>query len=97
MNTSATSLADAVPELAKTFTGQLIKPTDPAYDDARRIHNGLVDKRPALIARCRGVADIVAAVNCARRLHLEAVWPPPAVQFPRRGSAGSRSAEGSAG
>src|SRR6266487_257501 len=71
MNTSASSLADAVPEFAKTFTGQLISPTDPTYEDVRRIHNGLVDKRPALIARCRGVADIVDAVSCARSLSLE--------------------------
>ena len=71
MNTSVSSLADAVSELAKTFTGQLIRPTDPPYDDVRRVHNGLVDKRPALIARCRGVADIVGAVNCARSLNLE--------------------------
>src|SRR5262245_52512104 len=71
MNSSATSLADAVPELAKTFTGQLIRPADPTYEELRRLHNGLVDKRPALIARCRGVADIVDAVNCARSLNLE--------------------------
>ena len=71
MNTSASSLADAVPEFAKTFTGQLISPTDPTYEDVRRIHNGLVDKRPALIARCRGVADIVDAVSRARSLSLE--------------------------
>jgi len=71
MNTSASSLADAVPEFAKTFTGQLIRPTDPTYEDVRRIHNGLVDKRPALIARCRGVADIVDAVSRARSLSLE--------------------------
>ena len=71
MNTSASSLVDAVPEFAKTFTGQLIRPTDPTYEDVRRIHNGLVDKRPALIARCRGVADIVDAVSRARSLSLE--------------------------
>lgn len=69
--TSASSLAHAVTELAKTFTGQLIQPTDPGYEDARKVHNGLVDKRPALITRCRGVADIVEAVNLARTLNLE--------------------------
>ena len=71
MNTSASSLADTVPELAKTFVGQLIRTTDPTYEDVRRVHNGLVDRRPALIARCRGVADIVDAVSCARSLRLE--------------------------
>jgi FAD/FMN-containing dehydrogenase len=41
------------------------------YEEARKVHNGLVDKRPALIARCRGVADVVDAVNLARKLGLE--------------------------
>src|SRR5262245_5659816 len=46
-------------------------PGDQGYDEVRRVHNGLVDKRPALIARCRSAADIVEAVNLARRLRLE--------------------------
>ena len=41
------------------------------YDEIRRVHNGRVDKRPALIARCRRIADIVEAVNLARTLRLE--------------------------
>ena len=57
--------------LSTTFTGRLLKPTDAAYDDARRVHNGLIDKRPALIAQCRGTADIVDAVRLARALSLE--------------------------
>jgi FAD/FMN-containing dehydrogenase len=65
------SLADTVVELASTFSGQLLRPTDAGYDEARRVHNGLVDKRPVLIARCRGVADVVAAVDLARKLRLE--------------------------
>ena len=69
--TSASSLTDAVTELARTFTGQLLQPTDPGYEDARKVHNGLVDKRPALITRCRGVADIVDALNLAHTLNLE--------------------------
>ena len=68
---SASSLANAVTEHTKTFTGQLLQPTDAGYEEARKVHNGLVDKRPALIARCRGVADIVEAVHLARTLHLE--------------------------
>ena len=68
---SASSFADAVTELAKTFGGQLLQPTDPGYEDARRVHNGLVDKRPALIARCRGLADIADAVHVARTLNLD--------------------------
>src|ERR1044071_5581155 len=58
-------------QLTATFTGQLLAPGDAGYDEARRVHNGLIDKRPALIARCRGVADVVDAVKLARRLGLE--------------------------
>ena len=58
-------------DLARRFSGQLLRPGDDEYDEARRVHNGLVDKRPALIARCRGTADIVDAVNLAHALHLD--------------------------
>jgi FAD/FMN-containing dehydrogenase len=68
---SVSSLSDMVTQLAKTFTGQLLQPTDSGYEDARRVHNGLIDKRPALIARCRGVADIADAVKIARERKLE--------------------------
>ena len=62
----------AIPEeLAATFTGKLLQPSDPGYDDARRVHNGLVDKRPAIIARCFGTADVADAVKLARTLNLE--------------------------
>ena len=50
------SIADTVAELAKSFTGQLLLPVDPDYDQARRVHNGLIDRRPALVARCRGAS-----------------------------------------
>jgi FAD/FMN-containing dehydrogenase len=71
MTALSTSVAKAVTQLGKTFAGQFLQPTDPGYEEARRVHNGLVDKRPALIARCRGVADIVEAVHLARTLNLE--------------------------
>jgi hypothetical protein len=45
--------------LATAFTGEILGPTDSGYEIARKVHNGLIDKRLALIARCRGVADIV--------------------------------------
>jgi FAD/FMN-containing dehydrogenase len=48
------------------FTGELVRPGDAGYDEARSIHNGLIDKRPALIARCRSAADIAAALSFAR-------------------------------
>lgn len=46
--------------------GELLQPGDPGYDDARRVWNGMVDRRPSLIARCRGTADVVAALDLAR-------------------------------
>ena len=49
----------------------ILQPADAGYDDARRVHNGLIDKRPALIARCRGIADVADAVKLARTLNLE--------------------------
>ena len=69
--TSVPSVADAVTELAGRFSGQLLQPADAGYEDARKVHNGLVNKRPLLIARCRGVADVVDAVNLARKLSLK--------------------------
>src|SRR5262245_54769591 len=68
---SSLSIADAARKLAGTFSGQLLQSGDVGYDDARKVHNGLVDKRPALIARAGGVADIVDAVELARNLNLE--------------------------
>ena len=53
-------------EVRAAFTGELIAPADPGYEQARRVHNGLIDKRPALIARCRTVPDIVDAVSIGR-------------------------------
>jgi hypothetical protein len=52
--------------LATEFSGDLITRADPAYDEARRIYNAMIDKRPLLIARCENVADVIAAVNFAR-------------------------------
>jgi len=53
-------------EVRAAFTGELIGPADPAYEQARRVHNGLIDKRPALIARCRTVPDVVDALWLGR-------------------------------
>jgi len=65
------SVTGSVAELANSFTGQLLSPTDVGYEATRRVHNGLVDKRPALIARCLGAADVVDAINLTRKLGLE--------------------------
>lgn len=58
-------------ELAEGFSGELLRPRDPDYEEVRKIHNGLIDRRPALIARCTGVADVSDAVNFARDNGLE--------------------------
>ena len=53
------------------FVGSALVTDDPGYDDARRIHNGLIDKRPAIIARCGGPGDAAAAVRLGRQTGLE--------------------------
>jgi FAD/FMN-containing dehydrogenase len=58
-------------ELAGTFAGRLLQAADAGYDEARRVHNGLIDKHPAIIARCAGAADVADAVKLARTLNLE--------------------------
>jgi FAD/FMN-containing dehydrogenase len=60
-----------VEELRAQFRGTLIAPDGPTYEGARRLWNGMVDKRPALIAQPAGAADVAAALRLARRLGLE--------------------------
>src|SRR5579859_218773 len=50
--------------------GQVILPGDAEYDNARKVWNGMIDRRPALIARCAGVADVSRAVRLARNQNL---------------------------
>lgn len=69
--TSNPSLAAAINQLAGRFSGQLLQPGDEGYEDARKVHNGLIDKHPLLIARCLNAADVVGAVNLAREQKLE--------------------------
>jgi FAD/FMN-containing dehydrogenase len=57
--------------LGGSFSGLLLHSGDDAYDDVRQVHNGLIDRRPALIARCRGAADIADAVKFARASGLQ--------------------------
>ena len=64
---------ETVGRVAQTFTGRLLQPADAGYEEARRVHNGLIDKRPALIARCHGAADVADAVELARTLSSK--WP----------------------
>ena len=56
---------------AATFGGVLLTPADDGYAAACRVHNGLIDRKPAVIARCSGTADVAAAVRFARQSGLE--------------------------
>lgn len=58
--------AESIDQLKARLRGELIQPSDPAYEAARKVHNGMIDKRPALIAKCVDVADVIACVNFAR-------------------------------
>ena len=53
-------------QLRASFRGEIIQPTDAAYDSARKVYNGMIDKRPRLIARSVDVADVMAAVEYGR-------------------------------
>ena len=63
--------SEAVDGLRGQFTGDVLEPSDLDYEQARQVHNGMVDKRPALIARCQNTADVVDAVNFGRDNGLE--------------------------
>jgi FAD/FMN-containing dehydrogenase len=60
------SNAISLEKLRAELRGELIQRGDPGYDEARRLYNGMIDKRPLLIARCADAADVIAAVNFAR-------------------------------
>jgi len=60
----------AVAELSAGLRGDLVGRDDPDYDEARKIWNGSIDRRPGLIARCAGVADVISAVKFARTFGL---------------------------
>ena len=62
---------ERVRALEKTFSGDILLPDAPEYGEGRRIYNGLIDKRPALIARARVTADAAAAISFARDNDLE--------------------------
>ena len=71
MSAIETELDDAALKgLAESFRGQLIRPGDRDYGEQRRVWNGSIDRSPALIARCAGVADVIAAVRLAREAGL---------------------------
>ncbi len=53
-----------------SLRGGLIEPGDPGYDAARKVYNGMIDRRPRLIARCADVADVMTAVTFGREQKL---------------------------
>ncbi len=55
----------ALAELAASFRGPLVRPADAEYDEQRKVWNGSIDRRPALILRCLGVADVLDGIRLA--------------------------------
>lgn len=55
-----------VQEFAANLRGELLRPEDDGYDATRTVFNGMIDKRPAMIVRCAGTADVIQGVNFAR-------------------------------
>jgi hypothetical protein len=71
MTTSVAVPQAAVEQLAEAMRGEVIHPDSPGYDEARTAWNGMFDRRPAVIAMCAGVADVIQAVDFARVNALE--------------------------
>src|SRR5215213_7644548 len=65
--TGRLALDDAtVQDFTASLRGGVLRPTDEGYDEARKIHNGMIERRPTLIARCAGVADVITSIRFAR-------------------------------
>ena len=79
----------AVADLRKGFDGEVVLPADPIYDAARHVWNGMVDKRPAVVVRPRGAADVAAAIRFARAHDLEI-----AVRCGGHGTSGQSTTDG---
>jgi FAD/FMN-containing dehydrogenase len=71
MTATPTRQAPPFETIIGSFRGELVLPASSGYDTARRLWNGAIDRRPACVARCHGVADVVAAVRFAREHDLE--------------------------
>src|SRR5260370_30136767 len=69
--TAAHTETAAFEQLAAALRGDLIVPGDAAYEDARAVYNAMISKRPAAIARCRDVADVISCVRFAREHDIE--------------------------
>src|SRR5947208_1497383 len=60
------SLQQAITEFRGQFRGTIVEPEDAAYDQARKVYNGMIDRKPRLIVKCTDVADVIAAVRMAK-------------------------------
>ena len=60
------SLQQAISEFRGQFRGAVIEPEDPAYGEARKVYNAMIDRKPRLIAKCADVGDVMAAVRMAK-------------------------------
>ena len=67
----STGVGDGLTELRWSFAGAVLSPSDAGFDAARRCFNALVDRRPAVIARCLGADDVARAFDFARAHALE--------------------------
>ena len=71
VDSTVTGLVNPYEDLEAQLRGYTIKPADPAYDEARAVYNGMIDRHPAVIVRCADAADVVACVRFARQHALE--------------------------
>jgi UDP-N-acetylenolpyruvoylglucosamine reductase len=60
------SLQQAITDFRGQFRGAVLEPQDPGYENARKVYNGMIDRRPRLIAKCADVADVMTAVRMAK-------------------------------
>ena len=60
------SLTTATDEIRTRLGGEVILPDDPGYDEARALHNAMIDKRPAVIVRCGSATDVAGALEFAQ-------------------------------
>ncbi|MFT4883137.1 MAG: FAD/FMN-containing dehydrogenase [Natronomonas sp.] len=70
MTTTAPLEETTVQAFSEQLHGEVLQPGEPGYDEARTVWNAMIDKKPAVIARCTGSADVIAAVEFARDLDL---------------------------
>src|SRR6266700_3001926 len=61
---------NSIADLKANLRGTLIEPADNGYDEARKVYNGMIHKKPRLIVRCADVADVIGSVNFARENEL---------------------------